>query len=868
MLLLWHGCSGGDNESVTNSGGGSGPLVPFGFAPIANAELSTAYLSDEWVLNGLGGERNASVNNGVLMVNGSEANSSSVLVRNGDIIRIQVTTLDQFNTTVTATLTLAGIQSTFSVTTKADSVPDAFTFQDLVDVNRSTRYTSNTITVSGLGNDANTTASITGGELVINGSKVAGSSILVRNGDTVAVEATASSSYETTIEAVVTIGTVQDSFSLTTRPKATALALSQTSLYLIVGETSKLEITPTPSNADSAVTWRSGDATVATVSPDGTVTATGTGQTTVTATSLTNSSIKTSCAVSAQETAPDSNLTTLFYDDRAWILNYPDWYTSEATTIPILVTSGEGSSGEPASPVIDGPGIGYSTLSTMPSQYRFYGQDRRFDPFTFSALSGENYQIDLRVESATYTGNPYLIVIYGDDNTITSPGTDIFFNNDGGTGDSARLTLYDVPAGTHAILATTAENNASTSFQGRIIVTRIPTPTITTLSLSPASVALQSGHTKALALSVTPEGANSQVTFSSSDPEVATVSATGVVTAVSAGRATITAYSTSDLSKSASTTVTVDITEVKTLYGRYDTNGFVSDSVLTSTEGYALLTDSAGGFKVISLATLSAPTLTASMTLGSFAEGLTITDDDNITFVANGTNGLRIIQTATPAAPSLVTTYNTGYGYSTKYAWDVTLGSSEQYAFVATGAGMEILDVQSAALPVYVGEYNTTGTTYGVTLSSDNKQAFLADGSGGVAILDIRNPGAIASLATYNGCSGAKAVTLSKDDTVLYVACGTNGVMAIDVSDPAAPVLLGSYNTPGESRDLWLSDDGSTLYVADGTMGVLVLDVSDPAHPWARSAYNSAGSSAAVRLTADESYGIVSDGGNGLLILQ
>ena len=185
MLLLWHGCSGGDNESVTNSGGGSGPLVPFGFAPIANAELSTAYLSDEWVLNGLGGERNASVNNGVLMVNGSEANSSSVLVRNGDIIRIQVTTLDQFNTTVTATLTLAGIQSTFSVTTKADSVPDAFTFQDLVDVNRSTRYTSNTITVSGLGNDANTTASITGGELVINGSKVAGSSILVRNGDTV-----------------------------------------------------------------------------------------------------------------------------------------------------------------------------------------------------------------------------------------------------------------------------------------------------------------------------------------------------------------------------------------------------------------------------------------------------------------------------------------------------------------------------------------------------------------------------------------------------------------------------------------------------------------------------------------------------------
>ena len=80
---------------------------------------------------------------------------------------------------------------------------------------------------------------------------------------------------------------------------------------------------------------------------------------------------------------------------------------------------------------------------------------------------------------------------------------------------------------------------------------------VTGVSLNKTSVTILAGLSETLEATVTPANAdNKNVTWSSSDAAVATVNATGVITAVKAGTATIT-VTTADGSKTATCTVTV-----------------------------------------------------------------------------------------------------------------------------------------------------------------------------------------------------------------------------------------------------------------------------------------------------------------------
>ncbi|MFC3120895.1 Ig-like domain-containing protein [Agaribacter flavus] len=81
---------------------------------------------------------------------------------------------------------------------------------------------------------------------------------------------------------------------------------------------------------------------------------------------------------------------------------------------------------------------------------------------------------------------------------------------------------------------------------------------VTGVSLTPASLTLTEGESESLTVAITPDNAsNTNLSFSSSNTAVATVSEAGQVTAVSAGSATIT-VTTEDGGFSSSTTVTVN----------------------------------------------------------------------------------------------------------------------------------------------------------------------------------------------------------------------------------------------------------------------------------------------------------------------
>ncbi len=86
------------------------------------------------------------------------------------------------------------------------------------------------------------------------------------------------------------------------------------------------------------------------------------------------------------------------------------------------------------------------------------------------------------------------------------------------------------------------------------------TPTVNSVTVSPTSATLDPNNTQQLTANVdaTPASADKSVTWTSSNPSVATVSESGLVTAVAQGTATITATSNLDNTKSGTCNITVN----------------------------------------------------------------------------------------------------------------------------------------------------------------------------------------------------------------------------------------------------------------------------------------------------------------------
>jgi len=118
-----------------------------------------------------------------------------------------------------------------------------------------------------------------------------------------------------------------------------------------------------------------------------------------------------------------------------------------------------------------------------------------------------------------------------------------------------------VAAGTAAITVKTVDGNKTAT--SAITVAAIP---VSSAAVSPASASLYAGNTQQLSVTIAPANAtNKNVTWSSSNSAVATVNSSGLVTAVSAGTATITA-TTQDGNKTASAAITVNPNTNFTVY--------------------------------------------------------------------------------------------------------------------------------------------------------------------------------------------------------------------------------------------------------------------------------------------------------------
>lgn len=110
----------------------------------------------------------------------------------------------------------------------SDTAPDAFSFTDQAGVDLSTVTTSNTLALAGT--DANADISISGAtaEYQVDGGAWTAVSGTIAPGSTFAVRITSSGSYLTAVNAILTIGGINDTFTVTTQgdPANTAYVYS------------------------------------------------------------------------------------------------------------------------------------------------------------------------------------------------------------------------------------------------------------------------------------------------------------------------------------------------------------------------------------------------------------------------------------------------------------------------------------------------------------------------------------------------------------------------------------------------------------------------------------------------------------------
>jgi alpha-tubulin suppressor-like RCC1 family protein len=270
--------------------------------------------------------------------------------------------------------------------------------------------------------------------------------------------------------------------------------------------------------------------------------------------------------------------------------------------------------------------------------------------------------------------------------------------------------------------------------------------------------------------------ASSGVTYLSSDPTVAAVSADGTVVARGPGSAFI---SITDGPSGLSTGVGVDVSQ-------------------------------------------SAPFASNACAVPGFSYRVDL--DGDRAFVAAGLGGLQILNTddCTPLG---------ALGFPGKSVVDVRLRGS--LAALALGVdGLALVDVTTVANPTVLSTTTSIGTVRDVWISGDT---LYAASSSGLFVYDVSSPATPVLLGTQVFGSGAQAVAADAARGIAVVLTSAPSLEVVRLSGPApwASVSVPLPSGTNQASDVTLL--GTSAYVANGRAGIHEIDVTNPANPSIRS---------------------------------
>jgi hypothetical protein len=174
----------------------------------------------------------------------------------------------------------------------------------------------------------------------------------------------------------------------------------------------------------------------------------------------------------------------------------------------------------------------------------------------------------------------------------------------------------------------------------------------------------------------------------------------------------------------------------------------------------------------------------------------------------------------------------------------------------------------SATVPVNVTSFSPTalsflpipGSANGVDVSGT--YAYVVAGAAGLYVVDVSLPEAPRIAGFVDTPGNANDVRV--DNGFAYVADGTAGLTVIDVGNPAQPAIAGRRDTPGIATDLAIR--GGRVYLADGEAGLAILDVTNPESPFLLGGIDTPGKARGV--DSDGSLAVVADSSEGLQVID
>ena len=342
-----------------------------------------------------------------------------------------------------------------------------------------------------------------------------------------------------------------------------SVKFSSSNATFYVGQKSALPLVFTPSNASNKnVTWKSSDTKIATVDSDDKITAVKTGKCTITVKAK-DGGYSAKCTLTVVKKV---NVTSVKLNKSSVTVNMGKTYTLKPTVSPSNASNKNvtWSSSNPKVATVNSKGVVTAVKggkAVITCKTKDQGKTYKCTVTVYQSVS----KVTLSAASAT--------IIAGKTKTLTATVSPSSATNKAVKWSSSDTSIATVDSngkikalkgGTVTI---TAKSKDNTSIKATCKVTILQTPK--SITLSETEISILRGSKFTLAATVKPNNTyDKSVTWKSSKTSVARVSASGVITAVSAGTTTITCTSTIDPTVKRTCTVTViqPVTGIKLSY--------------------------------------------------------------------------------------------------------------------------------------------------------------------------------------------------------------------------------------------------------------------------------------------------------------
>ena len=552
---------------------------------------------------------------------------------------------------------------------------------------------------------------------------------------------------------------------------------------VFAGSSITLTATITPIDAaNQNVTWTTSDASIATVSNSGVVSAFKTGTVTITVMSNAVSTLKTTCSVTVNPVAVNSigfspaASTTMTVGGTQTITTVVSPTT--ATDKSLLWTSSDASIATVSgSGVVSALKAGIATITCTSVQNPTVNQ---IVTITVSDILPASIALSPSTTQTVNVGSSLVIT------STISPSNAANQKVTWSTSD-ATIAMVDetgkitgVKAGTVTITAT---SNALSTVKNSVTVI-VSNVLISTISVTPASTALVVGQTTQLTASVAPTNATLKTyKWSSSDISKLTVDANGNIKAIATGTVTINA--TADDAGGVKGTCIVTITPVM--------------PISISAGNIALLTSETSG-KTITYSFTPDSTTNKTVTFTSSDKAIATVDANGLVKPVGVGETTVIIQSSADASVKKVLTVTVS---ATVYdIVSVTLSPST----------VTLSPTKTQSLTTTLNPTNASVTS--ISWSSDNNSVATVDGNGVVTAL---TPGTVNVTLTVNTPGASKSASVLVSVQAILVSSITLDQTTLSLTTASNPVSLAATILPVDATNpsvVWTSDNSAVVTVS------------------------------------------------------